>query len=224
MKVLSTKKLSLSQRELLLNAGLQLVEYDAIKISYLTENLPKKVKNGIFSSQNGVKSVFLNKKEPFTIENCFCVGDKTKALLEKNSQRVLKKASNSAELGQFIANNYKNEIFHYFCSAIRRDELPEIIKSSENEIFELKTYKIEPNLKKFEQKWDGILFFSPSGVQSFASENSLENTYSFCIGETTANEAKKFSKNIIVANTTTIESVIAKAAKIVTHKDINEYN
>ncbi|MDT0555500.1 uroporphyrinogen-III synthase [Patiriisocius hiemis] len=213
MKVLSTKKLSLSQRELLLNAGLQLVEYDAIKISFLTEKLPKNIKNGVFSSQNGVKSVFLSKKGLSKVENCFCVGEKTRALLEENGQKVMKTASNSAELGHFIANNYKNEAFYYFCSTIRRDELPEIIKYSENELFEIKTYKTEPNLKKFEQKWNGILFFSPSGVQSFTSENSMENSIAFCIGETTAKEAKKYSKNVIVANTTTTESVIAKAAK-----------
>lgn len=66
---------------------------------------------------------------------------------------------------------------------------------------------------KFAQKWDGILFFSPSGVESFVLENNLANSAVFCIGETTAAAAKKYTSSVIVANSTTVESVIAKAVK-----------
>nr|MBX2828949.1 uroporphyrinogen-III synthase [Flavobacteriaceae bacterium] len=70
---------------------------------------------------------------------------------------------------------------------------------------------------KFDQKWDGILFFSPSGIKSFLSENTMGNAIAICIGETTASEAKKYTRNVIVANATRIESVIAKAVKTLLH-------
>ena len=215
MQVLSTKKLAPNQRELLLNSGISFVEYDAIEIHYLEYDMPSAVKNAIFTSQHGVQSI-LGKKHDIT--TCFCVGEKTKALLEEYGLHVVKSAKNSTELAHFIAKNYKNGVFHYFCGKQRRDELPDILLEAKISLLEVKTYETELKLKKFDQKWDGILFFSPSGVESFVIENNLANSIAFCIGETTANEAKKCTGNVIVANSTTVESVIAKAVKTL-HKN-----
>ena len=71
---------------------------------------------------------------------------------------------------------------------------------------------MELNLKKFESKFDGILFFSPSGVQSFTEQNRLNST-AFCIGETTASKAKKHTHEIIIASKPSIENVIVKVVK-----------
>tara|TARA_Y100000815_G_scaffold275806_1_gene318117 strand:+ start:27647 stop:28300 length:654 start_codon:yes stop_codon:yes gene_type:complete len=208
--VLSTKKLSLSQKELLLNAGLCLVEYDAIKIEFLPFEAPNTIKNAIFTSQNAVRSV---EGKNLSFENTFCVGKKTEALLTKNNKNVIKMSQNASELAHFIQKNYQNEAFWFFSGSKRRDEIPASFKNSKNTLFEVKTYKTTLNSVKFDQKWDGILFFSPSGVSSFTEKNTLGNSTIFCIGETTASEAKKFSQNIIVANATSVESVIAKVAK-----------
>lgn len=217
MSVLSTKKLLQNQKELLLNAGVTFVEYDAIKTEYLDFEMPQQVRFAIFTSQNGVLS-YLNSQphnnQKRSIEKVFCVGEKTKALLEENGLKVTKMAQNSSELGDFIVKKYKNEQFYYFCGSKRRDELPEIINASENELFEVKTYKTTLNSKKFNQNWDGILFFSPSGVVSFTEKNEIGNSVVFCIGETTASEAKKYTQKVVVANNTSIESVIAKTVKI----------
>ena len=208
--VLSTKKLSLSQKELLLNAGLCLVEYDAIKIEFLPFEAPNTIKNAIFTSQNAVRSV---EGKNLSFENTFCVGKKTEALLTKNNKNVIKMSQNASELAHFIQKNYQNEAFWFFSGSKRRDEIPASFKNSKNTLFEVKTYKTTLNSVKFDQKWDGILFFSPSGVSSFTEKNTLGSSIAFCIGETTASEAKKFSQNIIVANATSVESVIAKVAK-----------
>ena len=122
-------------------------------------------------------------------------------------------SQNASELAHFIQKNYQNEAFWFFSGSKRRDEIPASFKNSKNTLFEVKTYKTTLNSVKFDQKWDGILFFSPSGVSSFTEKNTLGNSTIFCIGETTASEAKKFSQNIIVANATSVESVIAKVAK-----------
>jgi uroporphyrinogen-III synthase len=217
MRILSTKKLLTNQKELILNAGASFIEYDAIAIKYLKFEVPKAIKNAVFTSQNGVKSFLDCQLEPsrrIKIQDCFCVGDKTKLLLEENGIKVTKIAKNSTELGQYIAKNYKKEPFYYFCGSMRRDELPEILKASENELFEVKTYKTTLNLNKFDQKWDGILFFSPSGVESFSIRNKMDTSVAFCIGETTASEAKKYTKNVVVSNSTSVESVIAKAVNV----------
>ena len=122
-----------------------------------------------------------------SIKNCFCVGHKTKFILEKNGLKVIEIGQNATELAQKIAKNYKNCVFYYFCGTIRREELPKALKSEKISLFEVKTYKTALKTKKFDQNWDGILFFSPSGVASYISENKDQrNTHAFCIGQTTA--------------------------------------
>ena len=48
---------------------------------------------------------------------------------------------------------------------------------------------------------DGILFYSPSAVESFFIKNKWpKNTYGFCIGKTTANVLKKYTDRFYVAS------------------------
>lgn len=222
IQILSTKKLKPNQRDLLLGSGFSVVDYDAIKITPLTTEVHSPIKNAIFTSQNCVHSIFEQHATTIQIDRCFCVGEKTANLLRENGQKMEFTALNSKKLAQFIAKNHKNEVFSYFCGSHRRDELPALLKSAEIDLFELKTYKTDLKPKKFHQKWAGILFFSPSGVASYVIENTPENKgkheyIAFCIGETTADEAKKYFSNVIVANATRIESVIAKAVKTLQH-------
>lgn len=216
--ILSTKRLKLNQKGLLLNAGFSYVEFSAIKIIPIPVEVPNIVENAIFTSQNAVSNVVNSAIE---IKNCFCVGEKTKALLEKNGIKVQKSAEYGSELAEYIVENHKNESFYFFCGNIRKDDIPTTLKNSEIELKEIVVYKTELNLQKFDRKFDGILFFSPSAVQSFMKGNrienneipSIQNVPLFCIGKTTMEEAKKYSDNVIMSNSTTVESVIAKAAK-----------
>ena len=58
------------------------------------------------------------------------------------------------------------------------------------------------------------MFFSPSGVGSYFSENKFKGV-AVCIGETTEAEAKKYTENTVVSGTTTIESVVNKAIEMI---------
>jgi len=210
MRILSTKKLKLNQRELLLHAGASFVAYDAIKIEFLGIEIPSEIENAIFTSQNGVRSI---QNSVCSIHKCFCVGQKTKLLLEEKGLNVVKMSEYGAELADFIVKNHKKDTFHFFCSEQRLNEIPDRLKQAGVELIESNTYRTVLNPKKFSQNWDGILFFSPSGVQSFISENSIKDSIAFCIGTTTAAEAKKYTENVVVSNATSVESVIAKAVK-----------
>jgi uroporphyrinogen-III synthase len=213
--ILSTKKLRSTQKKLLQNANISVTDYNAIEINYIDFESPKKVNNGIFTSQNAVKAFFsqhnLNSSE---IEMVFCVGEKTKLLLEENGQKVIKMMKNASELAYFIKKETKNEIFHFFCGNVRRDEIPSTLKNENIALFEVKTYETQLTETNIEQKWDGILFFSPTGVKSFSTHNKFNNSAAFCIGTTTASEVKKHTTNVYEAEKTTIESVINKAIEI----------
>ena len=212
--VLSTKILTPSQKELFLNSGLGLVEYDALKIEPLDVKIPFNYFNYIFTSKNAVK-VFLNQsegREKSTLR-AYCVGEKTKGLLEENGFKVLEMAENASELAEILVKDHPNKPFLFLCGNKRRDELPETLTKNNVQYKELEVYRTHLNPKAFQREFDGILVFSPSGVRSYILENSLGNSTLFCIGETTATEAQKHSKNIIIANKPTVENVLVQAIK-----------
>ncbi len=210
--VLSTKILTPSQKELFLNSGLGLVEYDALKIEFLNVKIPLDHNNYIFTSKNAVKA-FLNQTKDLgtTKFNAFCVGEKTKALLEENDLKVIEMSENASELAKNIVKRRQNETFVFLCGNKRRGELPNVLTKNSVQYKELEVYHTHLNPKKFQRDFDGILFFSPSGIRSYLLENRIGNSTLFCIGETTAAEAQKHSNNIIIANKPTVENVLVQA-------------
>ena len=68
-------------------------------------------------------------------------------------------------------------------------------------------YETKYNSDTLEAPVKGILFYSPSTVDSYLKQNKAHGV-AFCIGETTAKEAKKHFKDIRVAKVPTVESVI----------------
>ena len=219
--VLSTKKLTIAQKELLLNSGLTLVEYDAIGIELIDFEMPSNVTNAIFSSQNAVRAFLRHPKRPISELTLFCVGPKTAATLEDNGYSVSKIAENSSNLTDFIIKNHKNNAFHYFCGNKRRDELPLGLKHENIRFKEIETYKTVLKNRRFTRTFDALLFYSPSGVESYVSanldppgdKNPAGLPAAICIGPTTASAAENYFGNVITANSTSVESVIAKAAK-----------
>nr|WP_236669130.1 uroporphyrinogen-III synthase [Aquimarina mytili] len=168
------------------------------------------IRNAIFTSKNAVKSVL---KSGTNISNCFCVGENTKKLLEENGKKVIETAQNASDLAKIIIKKYQNESFLFFCGNLRRNELPDLLKQNDVEIKEQVVYKTHLNSRKFDRSFDGVLFFSPSGVQSYVLENTLDKSVVFCIGNTTASEVRKYTNTIIIANKPTVENVIVQAAK-----------
>ena len=211
MRVLSTKKLLQNQRELLLNAEFSFLDYDALRLRFLDVEIPEPTTNCIITSQNGARAFLAQMPQWAAQASYYCVGDKTSALLSQNGLNVTHIAQNSAELAHFIIKNHQNEAFSYFCGNNRRDELPTLLKEAGVGCNEIVVYETHEQIQAFNQSFDGVLFFSPLGVTAFAKANPVHTA--FCIGETTAKEARKHTKTVIVSNATTVESTIAKAVK-----------
>lgn len=210
--VLSTKILSHSQKELFLNSGIGLVEYNALKFEFLEVTIPPHFTHLIFTSKNAVRA-FLEQSDKlqFVTYQVFCVGGKTKKLLEENGLKVAKMAENASELADFIQKNYKKKHFLFICGNLRREELPRILSENNIRYDEIETYRTFLVPKKFERAFEGILFFSPSGIKSFLQENSIGESQLFCIGKTTEEEARKHTDKIITANKPTVENVLVQA-------------
>ncbi len=213
--VLSTKKLAPSQKSLLLNSGIGLVEYDALNVKGTNFLWNKKFKNNlIFTSQNAFKAILKTvEKEVLNDSRIYCVGEKTKNSVLASGLKVEECEANAADLGKKIASEHKNKSFTYFCGNIRRDELPQILAGNNIKFEEVEVYTTSLNKRKFDQDFDGVLFFSPSGVESFFSLNSEKSVVGFCIGKTTSAALEKYASLIITAKKPSIENVIVQVVK-----------
>jgi uroporphyrinogen-III synthase len=211
--VLSTKILAPNQKQLLLNAGLGFVEYDAIQITPLDYSWNRSEEQVlIFTSKNAAKVVFKNNPNLSQHSIC-CVGKSTKEYIESRGFEVELMTDYGKDLAEIIATKYSNKNYIYFCGIKRREELPEILNSKNIQFKEVVVYATSLKKKEFGQNFEGVMFFSPSGIESYTEQNSLKNSVAFCIGNTTAKEASKHTGNIVIANSPGIENVIVQVVK-----------
>ena len=61
--------------------------------------------------------------------------------------------------------------------------------------------------EKIDDEVSGVLFYSPSGIESYLEENNPDRV-AFCIGETTAVEARKYFEKVEVANMPSVDSLL----------------
>ncbi|MCZ8196321.1 MAG: uroporphyrinogen-III synthase [Flavobacterium sp.] len=212
INIISTKKLLPNQKQELLDAKISLIEEDFIKTKIKNFELYKVNNNLIFTSQNAVQSILQHPKcNDLKSKNVFSVGMKTKDLLTENGFNVIAYTGYASDLAEIISLIYKNETFTFFSGNLRRDVLPNTLKENEITFNEIEVYETNITSKKIKEKIDGILFFSPSAVESYLKLNTIKEEMCFCIGETTAEalENKKI-KNIIIADKPSVENVITE--------------
>ena len=173
----------------------------------------------IFTSINAVEAIVtgLDQQKSSPVGwKIFCIGYATKQSVVKNfgEKSIEGVADNAKELAMTIIDANIGEVV-FFCGDQRRDELPGSLKKNKIKVTEIVVYKTIATSQKIEKKYDGILFFSPSAVKSFFQENKLDDqTILFAIGNTTADEVKKFSKNkIVISDTPDGKTVLQKAVE-----------
>ncbi|UPQ80337.1 uroporphyrinogen-III synthase [Flavobacterium azooxidireducens] len=212
IRILSTKKLQPNQKQFLLNADFRLIEADFIQIEFQSFQLNSSFDYLIFTSQNAVLSVIKNENHIILKDKiCFCVGIKTKQLLKENGFKVENAFDYADELVDYLLKNHSDKKFTFFSGNLRRDTIPAAFQKNNIIFEEIEVYKTILTPHKTDNQIDGILFFSPSAVQSYLKENSISNEICFCIGTTTAAEIEKSTKNIVIANRPTVENVIIQS-------------
>lgn len=209
VQIVSTKILSPLQKQELMKYGVEVIEADFIK----TKNKPFELKDIneslIFTSQNAVRSVLSDpKSEELKSKNVYCVGIKTKMLLSDNGFNVVAYTGYASDLAEIITLIYGNESYTFFSGNLRRDTLPEALKDAGIKFNEIQVYETTLQPQKIKANPEAILFFSPSGVNSYLKHNTINKQICFCIGDTTAEALSKITKNIIIADQPTIEDVI----------------
>ncbi|TVZ55777.1 hydroxymethylbilane synthase [Lutibacter sp. Hel_I_33_5] len=208
--VYSTKKLSESQKEIL-DRTIKIEDSDFIKIRFnriSTKVMKTEHENVVITSQNGVEAI-LNSftKDEIKFKNIFCVGRRTKKLIENRIGSVTHVAKNGLKLAEYISKETDVKEVSYFCSDVRLDVLPAYLQAKEIVVNEIEAYKNMVSSTKIDAAVNGVLFYSPSGITSYLEENEADKI-AFCIGETTAVEARKHFKNVEVANLPSVDSVL----------------
>ena len=210
INILSTKKLLPNQKQEFLDANFTVIEEDFIETNIKNFELSKINKNLIFTSQNAVQSILQHPKcNELKSKNVFSVGMKTKDLLTENGFKVLAYTGYAADLAEIISLIYSKESYTFFSGNLRQEVLSNTLKENGITFNEIEVYETNLTQKKITNKLDGILFFSPSAVESYLKLNTIKEEICFCIGETTAESLEnKKVKNIIIAEKPSVENVI----------------
>jgi uroporphyrinogen-III synthase len=186
----------------------------SIEVQQEIENALLKSSAVVFTSMNAVEAV-VNELDGLQPDwRIYSMGTATKHLVKKyfGEEAIAGTADSAAALAELIAGEEEGEELFFFCGDQRRDELPAILRNNDIAINEIVVYQTIPVQHTIEKDYHGILFFSPSAVQSFFSSNKINTkTILFAIGNTTANEIKKYSNNtIILPDKTGKENLVRK--------------
>jgi len=153
----------------------------------------------IFTSQNAVNAFFENGFQSLGQE-IYTVGEKTAAVLKSNNLSVKKNCKNADELCQYLLNEVKKGSFLHFCGNLVLETLEKNLKSPEFNYKKLEVYSTKLLSPELNESYDAVVFFSPSGVRSFATHQSFDGKKLFAIGETTANEIKNYTESKIIVS------------------------
>jgi uroporphyrinogen-III synthase len=209
-KVFSTKKLTAEQLHLF-GEGITVGSDDFIQISHnriSRQLLNSELENVVITSKKAVESLLFNTAaEELKFKNIYCVGRKTKRLVERKIGKVRHTENSAKLLAEYLLTHIQGTALTFFCSDQRLDDLPDILSDKGITINEVVAYQTRFSPSKVDDKTEAILFFSPSAVKSYLLANS-PGKIAFCIGETTATEARKHFKEVKVSKYPAIEAVV----------------
>ncbi len=223
-KILSTKKLEASQVELANKKDIEVIEKEFIFIRpRINEEIKKEVLDlcrnpsldVVITSANVLPildELIPQDQKPLSWR-IFCLSAKTKSAVLQSGfaeWQITAEANDGVSLAEQIILAGAKEV-SFFCSSRRRDELPTLLSNSGVTVNEVVLYDTIETPAKMDEVYDAVLFFSPSGVDSFFSMNQLkEETVCFAIGKTTADQiASHTSNRVITSKSPRQESIIS---------------
>ena len=156
----------------------------------------------VFTSMNAVEAVAAH-VESVPGWKIYSIGNTTNKLIEEKwgRDKVVATADSGSGLAERLVDDEVKEVI-FFCGNIRRDELPNKMRSEGHLVEEVIVYETEETPSELSKSYDGILFFSPSAVNAFYSRNKpAKETVLFAIGKTTAEAIKQHKgQKVVVAN------------------------
>ena len=117
---------------------------------------------------------------------------------------------------QSVLARYQEGRIAFFAGMHRLNTLPDFFASEKLQVAEITVYDTVFTPITLAAPVDAILFFSPSGVQSYLSAHRAAAEQVFCIGTTTAQAATPHWASVIVATEPTVDGVLRAVAASLT--------
>ncbi len=154
----------------------------------------------IFTSAQAVSAVIdcLGNKQPDW--QIFCISGATKKAVVDyfGADKILGLGDDAIDLSRQIESVSAQEIV-FFCGNKRLDTLPVLLSDKGFRVSECNVYETALTPVKLNQDYNAILFFSPSGVESYLSENEIPaSAVLFSIGKTTAKALQQKVPNEVI--------------------------
>lgn len=229
ISILSTKKMQPAVKAQLLSQQIALTDYSFINTNacdykIIQDIVTQNPQHYIFTSSKAVE-IFADALRYYKLklpENAVVYslqGKTQKALLSIGIKSTLT-ATSAKQLAQMIVLKNLSKTINFFCSDLRRPELPEILTSANISVNEAIIYRTILTPHKITSAYSAILFFSPSSVQSFFLENKLTQPAAcVCIGHTTAAAVKQHAEKatILISDKPVVHCMLSKALQYCNH-------
>ncbi len=176
---------------------------------YISAGLPV-----VFTSKNAVKAVTALVGDNTVEWKIYCLGPSTSRLVSEAFPgcTIVGTAPSAEELVNIIVSDGSKDVV-FFCGDIRLDTLPVRLGKAGVRVRETIVYETISSPEKIDGVFDGILFFSPSGVKSFFEVNRVGlETVLFAVGSTTAAEVAKHTGNRICVSDVPKKEEVLKMA------------
>lgn len=174
----------------------------------------------VFTSMNAVEAVVENCPDEQPAWKIYCIGNTTARLIHEYFPLsvIIGTADNATALASMIIEEGETEELIFFCGNRRREELPTLLRKENIEVDEIVVYQTLELPQKITKDYFGILFFSPSAVDSFFKNNKLTTqTVLFAIGNTTEAAIRKYTSNkIVIADQPGKEELVEKMVEYFT--------
>lgn len=226
-RILFTTQLS-EQRRTELENGKFLIESEPfITFEYLMpalwrSDVPEKVDAWIFTSKKAVKAVspaILDFELP---RHIFAVGAKTGEKLEELGLKVSIPEEYTAKALAAMMQQLELQNVVYFCGNLKAANWNRLLGDEVN-LTSIEVYNTKLTSHKMSDldDFDGVVFMSPSAVESFSEQNTISNEMQvFCIGPTTGEAAQEAGiNNTIIPEYSTIDSLMESIQLFYSEKD-----
>jgi uroporphyrinogen-III synthase len=221
--ILSTRPLDKTLVEEAAKKGIAIDQSDFIATkSILNQETFESIKSAIykkaavvFTSMNAVEAVHAQLSDHMPEWDIYSIGHTTQQLIRDyfKASRMMATGDSAAQLAQAIVDTASVNDVIFFCGDNRRDELPSILRTNNIQVNEITVYQTLITSAPIAKVYDGILFFSPSTVESFFTTNTLPtHTIPFAIGKTTAEAISMHTQNRIIISESPGKDKLARLA------------
>jgi uroporphyrinogen-III synthase len=152
----------------------------------------------VFTSSNAVNSFFRNGNvEPTALKPVYAISGKTKNELLKLGMSPIVVADNAEQLADLIIANGSIKSVLHICGNLALDTLQHRVSTADIGYMQIQVYETVLNSVEINEPFDAIMFYSPSGVESFTIKNEIDtDTLYCCIGLTTAEKLKTVNDKV----------------------------